>query len=133
MVDCTSIDNQRGCNAANYLSLETNNMPTPKGYIFAELEVSDQAYFNTEYAPRVQPVLAKYGAKFLVSGGAPAVREGDRSVKRVVLLEFESLERANEFYDSPDYQSVIGYRFDSASAHLYVLEGTVGGGAAVEG
>ncbi len=106
-------------------------MSTTKGYIFAELDVTDPEYFNTEYAPRVQPVLQKYGAKFLISGGAPDVREGDRVVKRIVFLEFDSPERAREFYDSRDYQDVIGYRFDSARAHLYLLEGTNGGGAAI--
>ncbi len=104
---------------------------TTKGYIYAELEVTNPEYFNAEYAPRVQPVLQKYGAKFLISGGQPQVREGDREVKRVVFLEFESGEKAREFYDSSDYQDVIGYRFDSARAHLYILEGTDGGGAAI--
>ncbi len=108
-------------------------MATPKGYIYAELDVTDQDYFNREYAPRVQPVLEKYGAKFLVSGGNPDVREGGRPVKRIVFLEFDSAARAKEFYDSPDYQAVIGYRFDSAATHLYLLEGTDGGGAAVQG
>lgn len=106
-------------------------MSTPKGYIYAELEVTNPGYFNSEYAPRVQPVLEKYGARFLVAGGNPQVREGERSVKRVVVLEFESAERAREFYDSPEYQSVIGYRTESADTHLYILEGADGGGAAV--
>ena len=79
----------------------------------------------------MKPVLEKYGAKFLVSGGAPDVREGDRTVKRVVFLEFESPQLAQEFYDSKDYQDVIAYRFDSASTHLYILEGTDGGDATV--
>lgn len=106
-------------------------MTTAKGYIFAELDVTDQAYFNTEYAPRVAPVLQKYGAKFLVAGGQPEVREGDRNVKRIVFLEFESAARAREFYDSKDYQDVIGYRFESALTHLYILEGALDGDASV--
>lgn len=106
-------------------------MSNAKGYIYAELEVTSPEYFNAEYAPRVQPVLEKYGAKFLVAGGDPEVREGDRAVKRVVFLEFESVQRARKFYDSKDYQDVIGYRFKSAHTHLYILEGTDNGGAAV--
>lgn len=98
-------------------------MSDPKGYLYAELEVTDQAYFDAEYAPRVKPVLEKYGARFLVAGGNPEVREGDRNVKRVVFLEFESAQRARQFYDSQDYQDVIGYRLASANAHLYILEG----------
>ncbi len=106
-------------------------MSTTKGYIFAELEVTNSAYFNTEYAPRVAPVLEKYGAKFLIAGGEPEVREGDRSVKRIVFLEFESVARARDFYDSKEYQDVIGYRFESALTHLYILEGAVDGSASV--
>jgi uncharacterized protein (DUF1330 family) len=106
-------------------------MSSPKGYIYAELDVNNPEYFNAEYAPRVQPVLQKYGARFLIAGGAPQVREGDRTVKRVVFLEFDSPQRAREFYDSKDYQDVIGYRFDSARTHLYILEGTDSGAAAV--
>lgn len=98
-------------------------MSEQKGYIYAELTVHDQDYFNTEYAPRVQIVLEKYKAKFLVAGGAPTVREGNRNVQRIVLLEFDSPELAKQFYDSPDYQDVIDYRFKSAAAHLYILEG----------
>ncbi len=99
-------------------------MNTAKGYIYAELEVTNPEFFNTEYAPRVQPVLDKYGAKFLVAGGDPDVREGGRTVKRVVFIEFDSGRRAREFYDSKDYQDVIGFRFESAKTHLYILEGT---------
>jgi len=105
-------------------------MSATKGYIYAELNVTNPHYFNAEYAPRVQPVLQKYGAKFLIAGGNPQVREGERAVQRVVLLEFDSMTRAREFYDSPDYQAVISYRLDSAHTHLYLLEGTNDGGAA---
>ena len=40
------------------------------------------------------PVLQEYGARFLVAGGNPEVREGDRQIRRVVLLEFDSIDRA---------------------------------------
>jgi uncharacterized protein (DUF1330 family) len=103
----------------------------PKGYIYAELTVTDPEYFNREYAPRVQPVLEKYDARFLIAGGNPDVREGTRDVKRIVFLEFDSIERAKEFYDSEDYQSVIKYRFDSAKTDLYLLEGAVMGSPAL--
>jgi len=98
-------------------------MTPGKGYLFAELDVVDAAHFYNEYMPRVRPVLEKHGAAFLAASDAPVVKEGGRNVKRVVLLEFESLQRAEEFYHSDDYQAVIGYRFDSARSHLYIFEG----------
>lgn len=99
-------------------------MSDKKGYLFAELDVHDAEHFYNEYMPRVRPVLEQHGAVFLAASDAPLVKEGDRSVKRVVLLQFESLRRAEEFYHSEGYQAVIGYRFKSARSHLYVFEGT---------
>ena len=98
-------------------------MATPKGYIFAELDITDQKHFYEEYMPRVRPVLEKYGAKFLIGDDNPQVLEGDRVVKRIVFIEFESLPRAQEFYHSKDYQDVIDYRFRAAGTHLYILQG----------
>ncbi|AEC21352.1 hypothetical protein PT7_2812 [Pusillimonas sp. T7-7] len=98
-------------------------MSKQKGYIYAELVVNDSAYFFNEYMPRVRPVLEQYDAKFLIGQDDPQVIEGGRDVKRVVFIEFDSPERAREFYYSKDYQDVIQYRFDSASAHLYLLDG----------
>lgn len=95
-----------------------------KGYLFAELDVLDAEHFYNEYMPRVRPVLEEYGAVFLAASDAPRVKEGDRTVKRVVLLEFESPQRAEAFYHSDAYQAVIGYRFDSARSHLYIFEGS---------
>ena len=105
-------------------------MADPKGYILAELAVTDAAYFHGEYMPRVRPVLDKYGAKFLIATDDPEVLEGDRVVKRVVFIEFESLVRAQEFYHSKDYQDVIGYRFRSAQSHLYMMGGVADQAAA---
>lgn len=105
-------------------------MAEPKGYILAELDVTDAAYFHGEYMPRVRPVLERYGAKFLIATDDPEVLEGDRVVRRVVFIEFESLARAREFYDSKDYQDVIGYRLRSAQSHLYMMEGAAASGPA---
>ena len=98
-------------------------MSAQKGYIYAELDVTNADYFYKEYMPRVRPVLEQYEARFLVATDTPEVMEGDRAVKRVIFLEFSSPERAREFYHSEDYQKIIGYRFDSANAHLYILDG----------
>ncbi|TGN95694.1 DUF1330 domain-containing protein [Burkholderia sp. USMB20] len=98
-------------------------MTTKKGYLFAELDVFDSAHFYNEYMSRVHPVLEQYGATFLAGSDTPVIKEGGRDVKRVVLLEFDSLQRAEEFYHSERYQAIIGYRFKSAQSHLYIFEG----------
>ena len=99
-------------------------MTTRKGYLFAELDVVDAAHFYDEYMSRVVPVLAEYGAIFLAGSDAPIVKEGGRDVKRVVLLEFDSQQRAEAFYHSERYQAIIGHRLKSARSHLYIFEGS---------
>jgi len=97
-----------------------------KGYLFVELDITDLTTFNERYVPSVRPVLEQFGGRFLISDEQPVVREGGRTVRKVVLIEFASIETAKAFYDSPEYQSVMPHRLRSANAHLYVLNGVTG-------
>ncbi|WP_053154109.1 DUF1330 domain-containing protein [Pseudomonas sp. P1.8] len=97
-----------------------------KGYLFAELTVTDPNAFYEEYMSRVKPVIKKFEAKFLVATDSPEVIEGERVVPRVIFLEFSSVEKAREFYYSPEYEDIIDFRFRSSSAHLYILDGVAG-------
>jgi uncharacterized protein (DUF1330 family) len=98
-------------------------MTSRKGYIYAELDIFDPATFYDEYMPAVRPILEEYGAVFLIASNEVRVIEGDRTVKRVILLEFESPERAREFFTSKAYQDIIDLRFRSSTAHLYHIDG----------
>ncbi|MRJ75791.1 DUF1330 domain-containing protein [Aeromicrobium sp. SMF47] len=97
-----------------------------RGYIVAEVTVHDHETYE-QYVERSGPVLEKYGARLLAHAfpaqGELVVREGGREFERLVLVEFESLERVTEFYDSADYQAVVGFRHDSATSHVYHLQG----------
>lgn len=73
---------------------------------------------------KVKPILQEYDAKFLVATDSPEVIEGERVVPRIIFLEFSSVEKAKAFYYSKEYQDIIDFRFQSSSAHLYILEGT---------
>ena len=74
-----------------------------------------------EYAKLAGKAMA--GATILAFDQNAEQIEGEWHGSQTVLLEFESLQRAQEFYHSEDYQAVIGYRFDSARSHLYIFEG----------
>lgn len=97
-------------------------MPS-KGYIYAELDVADPDVFYNEYMPAVRPILAEHGARFLIATNDVKVIEGERQVKRVILLEFDTLAAAEAFFFSKAYQDIIGLRVKSSSAHLYHMEG----------
>ena len=71
-------------------------------YLISQIEVHDPQGYE-EYRKLVGASLAKYGGKFVARGGKVDVLEGNWRPKRVVICEFESLARAREWYDSPEY------------------------------
>ena len=91
-------------------------------YLIAEIEVTDPRAYE-EYRSRVPALVAAYGGKYLARGGALEVREGDWSPKRLVLLEFPSMEQARRFYDSPEYAPLLALRKGSTRSKLIFLEG----------
>jgi len=95
------------------------------GYLIANLDVKDAATF-TQYSEQVGPVLKRYGARFLVRGGAIEALEGDLPLKRLVVLEFPTLDAARRFYNSADYAPVKKLRHASAKSDLIIVDGYSG-------
>ncbi len=63
-----------------------------------------------------------YDAKVLVRGGATMALEGT-APKRVVILEFPSVDKAREFYDSPQYLRARNARHGAAEADIFIVQG----------
>jgi uncharacterized protein (DUF1330 family) len=94
----------------------------PKGYVYAELDVQDAALFET-YRPLAAASIAAFGGRYLVRGGEKRVLEGEMPAPRSVLLEFDSPERALEWYNSPEYQHALAIRKRAAKTDLVLLTG----------
>lgn len=93
----------------------------PKAYIIAHVTVSDPEAYKLYQQANAAP-FAKYGAKFLVRGGAQNVVEGEMR-PRSVILEFASLQDATDCYNSPEYQSIIPLRQGASDADIVIVEG----------
>jgi uncharacterized protein (DUF1330 family) len=91
-------------------------------YLIANLDVRDEAKFDT-YREQVPAVIAKFGGRYLVRGGAVDSREGDLKLKRLVILEFPFMEAARAFYESPEYAPLLRMRLDSAESDLVLVDG----------
>jgi len=94
----------------------------PKGYLYADIEVTDPAEFE-KYRQLVPPTIAAFGGRYLVRGGDPEVLEGNQANRRYVVLEFESREKLLEWYHSPQYRDVKAIRFRSARTSAVLLSG----------
>jgi uncharacterized protein (DUF1330 family) len=97
-------------------------IPVLKGYVYVEVDVTDSARYQ-DYMLKSRAAVEAFGGHFLVRGGEPEVVEGGRAVSRVVIVEFESFERAREFYYSSQYQEAAAMRQGSATVHYYLLHG----------
>ena len=91
-------------------------------YIIAEVDVTDPEVFE-EYRSQVSATLEQYGGKYVVRGGAVERAEGDWNPKRLVILRFDSMARAKEWYDSDEYRGPKALRHQSANSNIVLVEG----------
>jgi uncharacterized protein (DUF1330 family) len=90
-------------------------------YVITEIDVTDSKAFK-EYAPRVQPSFAPFGGRYVVRGGKTESLAGDPP-KRVVVLAFDTMERAQSWYASPEYEALKALRDKAGKARIFVVEG----------
>jgi uncharacterized protein (DUF1330 family) len=91
-------------------------------YVIGEIEVTDSATYE-DYRKQVHAVVTKYGGKFIVRGGKVESLEGGWSPKRIVVLEFPSVEQAQKWYRSTEYAPLIALRQRASRGKLILVEG----------
>jgi uncharacterized protein (DUF1330 family) len=91
-------------------------------YLIANVDIKDSEKFK-DYMRATPPVIKQFGGKFLVRGGDFEICEGNWNPKRLVLVEFESMQKAKQFYDSPEYRALIHLRQSSAYTEWIFVDG----------
>jgi uncharacterized protein (DUF1330 family) len=94
---------------------------TPPAYVVAEVAVHDADTFARDYAPKIAGTLQPYGGRILTSGKLTAL-EGNVP-QRFVIIEFESVEKARGWYDSPVYEPLLALRKKTATSTLFIAAG----------
>ncbi|HEV8229200.1 MAG TPA: DUF1330 domain-containing protein [Candidatus Limnocylindria bacterium] len=92
------------------------------GYVIAIIEVTNPEGYKP-YAQQVPAVIAKYGGRYLARGGRTEFREGQWPGTRTVIVEFPSLERALEWFDSPEYAPLKRLRQANSTGRFAFIEG----------
>ncbi len=93
-----------------------------KGYWIAHVRVTDPERYK-DYVAANAKAFEKYGAKFLVRGGANQVKHGEMPFDRHVVLEFESYALAKACYESPEYRAAEVIRNEASDGYVVVIEG----------
>jgi uncharacterized protein (DUF1330 family) len=96
--------------------------PQKKAYFLVQSDVTNPTQY-AEYAKLTPAIVEKFGGKFLTRGGQSSTLEGRQAPARVVVIEFPSYERAQAFYNSPEYQKARKVRDGAATLQVVLVEG----------
>ena len=91
-------------------------------YVIVDVQITDHEEYE-EYKKLTPAAIAAFDGKFIVRGGATQTLEGDWHPERIVVLEFPSVNRANEWWASPQYTEAKVIRQRSAKTKLIIVEG----------
>jgi uncharacterized protein (DUF1330 family) len=109
--------------------LRAQQATTPPAYIIAEVEkdsskVEDPAA-SRRYAEEAPKSLAAFGAQYVIRGGNVQTLEGDAPKGYIVVIGFDSVEKARAWYYSPAYEAIKPIRQNSSKSRLLLIEGVV--------
>jgi uncharacterized protein (DUF1330 family) len=91
-------------------------------YIIVEIEITDPVGYE-EYKKRAAATVEQYGGKYVARGGACETLEGDWKPKRIVVLQFDNMERAKAWLNSPEYIEPRKQRHRTAKTRMILAEG----------
>ena len=91
-------------------------------YVIAHIDVKDPVRY--EDYKKMSPIsIQKFGGRFIARGGQTEVLEGTWQPRRMVLLEFPSVEVAKQWWASEDYRPAKELRQATSVGDMILLEG----------
>ena len=91
-------------------------------YVIVDVSIADPEGYE-EYRRQSAATVEAYGGRFLARGGAVTTLEGDWHPRRLVILEFESVARAQEWWSSAEYEAIKPIRQRTTDTQMIVVEG----------
>ena len=93
-----------------------------KGYVVVTYrKISNQDKWQA-YAKLAVPAIQKSGGRFIVRGMPSKTYEKGMN-QRVVIVEFDSVQKVHEAHESPDYQVALRALGNGAERDMRVMEG----------
>jgi uncharacterized protein (DUF1330 family) len=91
-------------------------------YVIVDIEVTDPEQYE-RYKTLAPATVAAYGGRYVARGGTTLSLEGGWQSERLVILEFDSLERARAWHDSPAYRAARTLRQSATRSRMIAVEG----------
>ena len=90
-------------------------------FFIAQYQVTDAALYG-EYSAGAGPTLKQYGAELIAFDSAAEPIEGDAPGPQTVIIRFESTEAAKAWYNSSEYQAVVGKRLAATTGFAVISQ-----------
>jgi uncharacterized protein (DUF1330 family) len=103
-------------------AIHAQQVKTPPGYVIAEVDVTDLATMQ-KYGEKVPETLASFNHQYLVRSSKIQTLEGEPPKGGIVVIAFDSAEKAREWYDSPAYAAIRPIRQSAAKSRTFIVEG----------
>ena len=108
--------------AAGANAIRAQQEKSPPAYIISEVDAVLDIPTVQKYGERVHETLTPFNHHIIVGGGKTQALEGD-APKGMVVIAFDSAEKAREWYDSPAYQAIAPLRQSSTKGRIFIVEG----------
>jgi uncharacterized protein (DUF1330 family) len=95
---------------------------TGSAYYIADFEVTDREAIKP-YSASVEATFKPFGGRFIVRGGDPVPLEGNSPKGRLVIIEFDSMDQAKAWYNSPVYAQLRPVRQKAGRSNVYFVQG----------
>ena len=93
------------------------------GYVIGQInDIGDEDGFRV-YQDGAFPTLAQYDGKVVINSAKIDPADGGWSPAMIVVVQCESVEQAQKWYQSPEYHAVIGQRSDSSKGSVIIVDG----------
>ena len=93
-------------------------------YVIVDIEVHNPEKYK-EYLAKITPTVLENGGRYLVRGAQSKVISGDWQPKRLVVMEFPTMDIANHWATCAEYAPIHAMRNENASANMIIVEGSV--------
>jgi len=91
-------------------------------YVIVEIDVHDPEQYEA-YKGQAEQTVTAFGGRYIVRGGRAETLEGEGAPKRVVVLQFDSFEKAKRWWSSAEYAPAKALRQRTATTRMIVVEG----------
>jgi len=95
----------------------------PPVFYVSEIDVHNVDAYMKEYAPKAQAIIRSHGGRFLATSNNATSIEGAPAKGRVVIQQWDSMEKIKAWRDSAEYKEVRNIGNQYATFRAFALEG----------